>query len=50
MRDKPVETNLDALWKQLGVSAEAGVVQFHEDAEMSSIRRSIIATMPAPAR
>jgi hypothetical protein len=50
MRDKPVDTNLDALWKQLGVSVEAGVVQFHEDAEMSSIRRSIVLTEPARAR
>ncbi len=50
MRDKPVDTNLDALWKQLGVSVDAGVVQFHEDAEMSSIRRSIVAIPPAPAR
>jgi hypothetical protein len=50
MRDKPVETNLDALWKQLGVSVANGLVHFQENAEMSSIRRSIIATVPAPAR
>jgi hypothetical protein len=50
MRDKQVDTNLNALWKQLGVSVEAGGVQFHEDAEMSSIRRSIVGTEAAPAR
>jgi len=50
MRDKPVDTNLDALWKQLEVTVEACAVQFHKDAEMSSFRRSIVAPAPAPAR
>ena len=50
MRDRPVETNLDALWKQLGVSVEDGVAHFQDDAELSSIRRSIVAKTPASPR
>ena len=50
MRDKPVETNLDALWKQLGVSVEDGVAHFQDDAELSPIRRSIVAKAPASPR
>jgi len=46
MRDKPAGANLDELWKQLGVSVEGGVAHFREDAELSAIRRSIVATMP----
>ena len=50
MRDKPMETNLDALWKQLGVSVEDGVAHFQEDAELSPIRRSIVAKAPVSTR
>ena len=47
MRDKPVETNLDALWQQLGVKLEKDAVRFQEDAELAAIRRAITAKVPA---
>ena len=50
MRDKPVETNLDALWKQLGVTVDDGVAHFQDDAQLSSIRRSIVTKVPASPR
>jgi hypothetical protein len=50
MRDKAVETNLDPIWKQLGVKLENDVVHFQDDAELAAIRQAITATNPAPKR
>ncbi len=41
MRDAPMNVDLDALWKQLGVSVENGSAQFHDDAPLAAIRKSI---------
>jgi hypothetical protein len=41
MRDAPMNVDLDSLWKQLGVSVENGAVQFHDDAPLAAIRKSI---------
>ncbi len=43
MRDAPMNVDLDALWKQLGVSVENGSVQFHDEAPLAVIRKSISA-------
>ena len=43
MRDAPMNVDLDALWKQLGVSVENGAAQFHDDAPLAAIRRAITA-------
>jgi hypothetical protein len=41
MRDAPMNVDLDALWKQLGVTAENDSAQFNDDAPLAAIRRSI---------
>ena len=46
MRDAPMDVDLDFLWKQLGVSVENGSAQFHDDAPLAAIRKSI--TEPRP--
>jgi len=43
MKDKPVEVELDSLWKQLGVKAENGKVTFVDDAPLAGVRRAITA-------
>jgi hypothetical protein len=46
MRDAPMNVDLDALWKQLGVTVDNGSAQFHDDAPLAAIRKSI--TEPQP--
>ena len=46
MKDKPVEVELDSLWKQLGVKAENGKVTFVDDAPLAGVRRAITARSP----
>jgi hypothetical protein len=46
-RDTPVEMDLDALWKELGVEKTAGGVRFNDNAPLAKIRQSITAT-PKP--
>jgi len=46
MKDTPVRVDLPALWRQLGVSMQSGIVNFDESAPLSTIRRAITA---APA-
>lgn len=41
MKDKPVEVDLNALWKQLGVKVENGKVTLMEDAPLAGVRRAI---------
>ena len=43
MKDKPVEVELDSLWKQLGVKAENGKVTLVDDAPLAGVRRAITA-------
>ena len=46
MRDKPYAPDLDALWRDLGVSVQGGGVTFDDSAPLAPIRRAITA---APA-
>lgn len=46
MKNKPVEVDLDSLWKQLGVKAENGKVTLVDDAPLSGVRRAITARSP----
>jgi hypothetical protein len=41
MKDKAVITDLDGLWKRLGVEMGSGGVVFHADAPLAAIRRKI---------
>ena len=43
MRNSPTETDLAALWKELGIREENGTVQFQDDAPLAAIRKSITA-------
>ena len=47
MRDKPYAPDLDALWRDLGISVHDGRVTFDNTAVMAPIRRAITAR-PAP--
>jgi hypothetical protein len=40
-KDKPVDVNLPALWKQLGVEARGKTVHLIEDAPLATVRRAI---------
>jgi hypothetical protein len=48
MRAKPYAPDLDALWRELGVSVQEGKVVFDDSAPLASIRRAITAP-PAKA-
>ena len=41
MKDQPVNVDLAALWKELGVESDAEGIHFKEDAPLATIRRSI---------
>lgn len=41
MKDRPVTVDLDALWKQLGISREGGRAVFDESAPLAAIRKAI---------
>ena len=41
MRDKPYTPDLDALWRDLGVSVQGGGVTFDDNAPLAPIRRAI---------
>jgi hypothetical protein len=43
MRDKPYAPDLDALWRELGISAADGHVTFDDSAPLAPIRRAITA-------
>jgi hypothetical protein len=43
MRNSPTETDLGALWKELGIREENGSVQFQDNAPLTAIRKSITA-------
>ena len=46
LAEKPEQTNLDELWKQLGVVYRAGKVNLDDDAPLAAIRKSM--TCPSP--
>jgi len=48
MRDHPMNVDLPAMWKQLGIQQGDGTVQYHDDAPLATIRKSI--TQPRPLR
>lgn len=39
--DKPVQVDLSAMWKQLGVEADRGTARLNDDAPLAAIRRAI---------
>jgi hypothetical protein len=41
MKDQPVNVDLPALWKELGVESDTGGIRFKEDAPLAAVRRSI---------
>jgi hypothetical protein len=41
MKDRPIDPDLPALWKQLGIEGDAKAIRFIEDAPLAAIRRSI---------
>ena len=41
MKDQPVPTDLEALWRRLGIEREGGGVRFVEDAPEAAIRRAM---------
>jgi hypothetical protein len=44
MKDAPVETDLDDLWRKLGIQVNNGVVTFDDNAQLAKIRKAI--TLP----
>jgi hypothetical protein len=46
MRDNPMDVDLPALWKQLGIRPENGSLQIQDDAPLAAIRKSITAPHP----
>lgn len=42
MKNKPVMTDLGAIWKNLGVSLSRGSISFDDNASQSSLRKSLI--------
>ena len=48
MRDAPAPVDLDALWRELGVSMRGAEITFHDDAQLAAVRRAI--TEPPGAR
>jgi hypothetical protein len=45
-KDKPVQVDLPAMWKELGVESVGGTVQLKSDAPLSAIRKAIEAGTP----
>jgi len=44
MKDRPVNTDLDALWRRLGIERQGRTVRFIEDAPEAALRRAITTT------
>jgi hypothetical protein len=49
MGAKPVATDLQALWSQLGVEPREGTVAFDDHAPLANVRRAIVAPAPNAA-
>src|SRR5580704_8098808 len=45
--DKPIQVDLAAMWKQLGIEANGATVILHDDAPLAAIRRAIETGTPA---
>jgi hypothetical protein len=43
MRDRPMQVDLNSLWKQLGIHVENGATQFDDDASLANVRQAITA-------
>jgi hypothetical protein len=41
MRDRPMQVDLNSLWKQLGIRVENGATQFNDDAPLANTREAI---------
>jgi hypothetical protein len=41
MKDQPVNVDLAALWKELGIESDGETIHFKEDAPLAAVRRSI---------
>ena len=41
MKDQPVNVDLAAVWKELGVVNEGGTIQFRDDAPLAAVRKSV---------
>lgn len=48
MKDKPVDVDLEALWKQLGVKVENGNATLLDDAPLAAVRRAITTQHATP--
>jgi hypothetical protein len=46
-KDKPVQVDLAAMWKELGIEANGGTVVLKDDAPMSAVRRAIEVGTPS---
>ena len=46
-KDKPMQVDLAAMWKQLGVEADGGAVRLNDEAPLAAIRRAIETGTPA---
>ncbi|HEY6388786.1 MAG TPA: hypothetical protein VIX91_24185 [Candidatus Acidoferrum sp.] len=46
-KDKPVQVDLAAMWKELGIEANGGTVVLKDDAPMSAVRRAIEMGIPS---
>jgi hypothetical protein len=46
-KDKPVQVDLAAMWKELGIEANRGTVVLKDDAPMSAVRRAIEMGIPS---
>jgi hypothetical protein len=46
MKDKPVNVDLDQLWRQLGVSQQDGIARFDDKAPLTPIRQAITTGKP----
>jgi hypothetical protein len=47
MKDQPVDVDLPAMWKQLGVARDANAVHLADDAPLAAVRRAIVYGDPA---
>lgn len=43
MKDAPVQVDLGALWRKLGVALEAGAIRYDDTAPLASVRRALVA-------
>jgi len=48
MKDTPMQPDLPALWKRLGIELDGGRLRLHDDAPLAAIRKAI--TVPASSR